>query len=152
MVLDRRDRVGCEIGCRSQRAELTVARVPSGTPGDLRQLAVVVRTRSASSYTSSIENATMAVRAGSAPSVVEPAYVSCENRALRSIRAVGSSSSMVWRIDSAPRNHVSRVPRACSNRSVNVCPRWGCAASWISSTATNSTSRSTGIDSTVLTQ
>ena len=50
---------------------------------------------------------------------------------------------------SAPRNMVSTMPRACSSRSVKIWPRSGSAQSWISSTATNSTRRSSGIASTV---
>ena len=50
----------------------------------------------------------------------------------------GSAARMV----SAPRNMVSRLPRACSSRSVKTWPRSGSAHSWISSTARNSTSRS----------
>ena len=41
------------------------------------------------------------------------------------------------------------MPRACSSRSVKTWPRSGSAQSWISSTATNSACRSSGIASTV---
>ena len=41
------------------------------------------------------------------------------------------------------------MPRACSRRSVKTWPRSGSAQSWISSTATNSASRSSGMASTV---
>ncbi len=50
---------------------------------------------------------------------------------------------------SAPRNMVSTMPRACSSRSVKMWPRSASAQSWISSTATNSAARSSGIASTV---
>ena len=44
---------------------------------------------------------------------------------------------------------VSTRPRACSRRSVKMWPRSGSAQSWISSTATNSAARSSGMASTV---
>ena len=50
---------------------------------------------------------------------------------------------------SAPRNMVSTRPRAFSRRSVKIWPRSGSAQSWISSTARNSTLRSSGMASTV---
>ena len=50
---------------------------------------------------------------------------------------------------SAPRNMVSTIPRACSSRSVKMCPRSASAQSWISSTARNSVARSSGMASTV---
>ena len=46
---------------------------------------------------------------------------------------------------------VSYFPRADSSRWVNTWPRSGSAQSWISSTARNSTSRASGIASTVQT-
>ena len=52
----------------------------------------------------------------------------------------------------APRNMVSNWPRAPSSRWVNTWPRSGSAQSWISSTARNSTSRASGIASTVQTK
>ncbi len=56
------------------------------------------------------------------------------------------------RMVSDPRNSVSDSPRAFKSRSVNTCPRSGSPHSWISSTARNSGSRSSGIASTVQTQ
>ena len=52
----------------------------------------------------------------------------------------------------APRNIVSYLPRAASRRWVNTWPRSGSVHSWISSTARNSTSRVSGIASTVQTK
>ncbi len=52
----------------------------------------------------------------------------------------------------APRNIVSKIPRACSRREVKTWPRSGSAQSWISSTARNSTAWLSGMASTVHTQ
>src|SRR5258705_251650 len=67
-----------------------------------------------------------------------------------------AASGTSWRsrgwMVSAPRNIVSSKPRARRRRSVKTCPRSRSAASWISSTARNSTRRSSGIASTVHTK
>ena len=53
---------------------------------------------------------------------------------------------------SEPRSMVSLVPRAAKRRWVKTWPRSGSAQSWISSTARNSTSRVSGMASTVQTK
>ena len=66
--------------------------------------------------------------------------------------APGKSRSTIGRIVAAPSTRVSSRPRRCSMRSVKTWPRSKSAASWISSTARNATSRSRGMASTVATQ
>ena len=92
---------------------------------------------------------TTADRGGSLDSLVAPPAVSRDRRGCSTHLAVGTSSPRIGRIVSAPRNHVSRRPRAWRIRSVKTCPRCSCAASWTSSIAKKSTPRSIGIASTV---
>ena len=66
--------------------------------------------------------------------------------------APGSSFSTIGRMVAAPSTSVSSRPRRLSMRSVKTWPRSRSAPSWISSIATNATSRSRGIASTVETQ
>ena len=82
-------------------------------------------------------------------SLAGPAKSSCDRRGRVSISACGTRRCSSGRMVSAPRNMVSTRPRACSRRSVKTWPRSGSAQSWISSTATNSAGRSSGMASTV---
>ncbi len=108
-----------------------------------------LRIASAMAYTSPAENATTAERGGSLVSFAGPACESCERRGRTSTSTCGTRRVSSGRMVSAPMNIVSTRPRACSSRSVKMCPRSGSAQSWISSTARNSTLRSSGMASTV---